>query len=116
MALSAGNRVVCEQCGRGLATEDAHCLHCLLSGGLTDVPSDESTSAIPGTVQGQTLSETRFYQHYEIETRPDGSRFELGRGAMGVTYKAVDVNLQVPVALKVINARFSADPTARSRF
>ncbi len=60
--------------------------------------------------------ETRFFQHYEILTRPDGSRWELGRGAMGVTYKARDVNLDTPVALKIINARFSARPEARRRF
>ncbi len=34
---------------------------------------------------------------------------------MGVTYKAMDVNLQVPVALKVINGRFSSQPGARRR-
>jgi serine/threonine protein kinase/Flp pilus assembly protein TadD len=61
-------------------------------------------------------SGTRFYQHYEILTRADGSRWELGRGAMGVTYKARDINLDTPVALKIINARFSARPDARRRF
>src|SRR5258707_7167634 len=37
-------------------------------------------------------------------------------GAMGVTYKAVDVNLRCAVALKVINARFIGDESARRRF
>jgi serine/threonine protein kinase len=35
---------------------------------------------------------------------------------MGVTYKAMDVNLHLPVALKVINPRYSAQPDARARF
>jgi predicted ATPase len=35
---------------------------------------------------------------------------------MGVTYKAIDINLQCPVALKVINARFIGDESARRRF
>ena len=61
-------------------------------------------------------SGNRFYQHYEILTRADGSRWELGRGAMGVTYKARDINLDTPVALKIINAHFSARPDARRRF
>src|ERR1700745_920229 len=35
---------------------------------------------------------------------------------MGVTYKAVDVNLRCPVALKVINAQLIGDESARRRF
>ena len=35
---------------------------------------------------------------------------------MGVTYKAFDVHLQCPVALKIINARFVGDDSARLRF
>lgn len=56
------------------------------------------------------------FQHYQILTREDGSLWELGRGAMGVTFKAVDINLQIPVALKVLNSRFSSLPEASGRF
>ena len=40
----------------------------------------------------------------------------LGRGAMGVTYKALDVDLQCPVTLKVISERYVGDESARRRF
>ena len=56
------------------------------------------------------------FDHYQVPTREDGTPFELGHGAMGVTYKAVDVNLRCAVALKVINARFIGDKSARRRF
>ena len=43
------------------------------------------------------------FEPYKILTHPDGSFVELGRGAMGITYQAVDTTLQFPVALKVID-------------
>lgn len=55
------------------------------------------------------------FDHYEVLTRPDGSLHELGRGAMGVTYKAFDTNLQVPVALKVIQTSRLSNEEARER-
>jgi serine/threonine protein kinase len=35
---------------------------------------------------------------------------------MGVTYRAIDINLRCPVALKVVNARLLNDESARLRF
>jgi hypothetical protein len=32
------------------------------------------------------------FEHYELVTGEDGKAIELGRGAMGVTYKAFEVD------------------------
>jgi len=58
----------------------------------------------------------RRFEHYELLTGEDGKPVELGRGAMGVTYKAFDVDLHCPVTLKVINERYLGDESARLRF
>ena len=56
------------------------------------------------------------FEHYELVTGEDGKPIELGRGAMGVTYKAFDVDLHCPVTLKVISERYLGDESARLRF
>ncbi len=56
------------------------------------------------------------YQHYEVATQSDGSPSELGRSASGVTYRAFDADLQVPVALKVIPVALVGDEARRLRF
>src|SRR5262245_45412164 len=101
--------LICEQCGAPLQSRsgESGCLRCLLSTAL-EAPDE--------TAESQDELVTRSYHHYEILTLPDGSRWELGRGAMGVTYKARDVNLNTPVALKIINSKFSARHDARRRF
>ena len=63
-----------------------------------------------------SANETEIFQHYQVLKRPDGGLWELGRGAMGITYKAFDTNLRCDVALKVINALHLDSETARARF
>jgi serine/threonine protein kinase len=98
----------CPVCGTSFAGE--LCPVCVLRGAL----GNEQT--VSQSV-GPTLSPPEFrFEHYEVLARDDGTPLELGRGAMGVTYKALDVNLRYAVALKVINARFIGDESARRRF
>ena len=56
------------------------------------------------------------FDHYQVATHTDGTPVELGRGAMGITFKAFDTVLGNDVALKVIDPRIAALPEARQRF
>src|SRR5246127_2662582 len=62
------------------------------------------------------MADAERYQHYEVLMHGDGGLWELGRGAMGITYKAFDTNLRCPVALKVINGTYLNSDVARQRF
>ncbi|MEX1119441.1 MAG: protein kinase [Terrimicrobiaceae bacterium] len=56
------------------------------------------------------------FEHFEVLVNEKGAPVELGRGAMGITYKALDTSLHCFVALKVINAAFLQSDVARQRF
>ena len=51
----------------------------------------------------------RWISHYRLEE-------EIGRGGMGVVYRAVDTRLGRPVAIKVLPAEATADPERHRRF
>jgi serine/threonine protein kinase len=88
---------------------------CMLHGALADdVESDESSYESVIKPKSQGLAR-RFHQ-YELIVGEDGRPIELGRGAMGVTYKALDVDLHCQVTLKVISEKYLGDETARLRF
>jgi len=60
--------------------------------------------------------EPKAYGHYAIEHRPDGSPWMLGRGGMGMTFKALDTNLRCPVALKIIGPQCFGGEHSERRF
>jgi serine/threonine protein kinase len=62
------------------------------------------------------MAESLEFEHYQLLTNSDGSLMELGRGSMGVTYKAFDTNLYCDVALKVITASLLDSENAAERF
>jgi serine/threonine protein kinase len=79
------------------------------------VKSGES-SASEGTVKPTPEQAAQRFEHYELLKGEDGKPVELGRGAMGVTYKAFDIDLHRPATLKVISERYLGDESARLRF
>jgi hypothetical protein len=76
--------------------------------------SEESSPEVAQSASAPGVASQRF-EHYELVTDEEGQPVELGRGAMGVTYKALDVNLRCPVTLKVISERYLGDQSARLR-
>src|SRR5215468_6652 len=104
----------CPTCGTALEETFAGelgCMSCLLHAGIgseEETVHDSTQDAVEGGVR---------FGVYEIDCHADGSLCELGRGAMGLTYRATDTTLQRKVALKIIKtdiAERRAD--ARERF
>ncbi len=71
---------------------------------------EDVIDSTPGT------EEVRRYSHFEITLAADGSLAELGHGAMGTTYRALDTVLKTPVALKIIGRNVADSPAVRARF
>lgn len=104
--------VTCPECGTrlegGFSSDLGRCMICLLRVGFDgeEKPGEASISPVPDRLG-----------NYKIECRDDGTPWELGRGAMGVTYRAVDTSLQRPVALKLIDSEWiKRGAEARERF
>jgi serine/threonine protein kinase/Tfp pilus assembly protein PilF len=111
----AQRRGVCEACGTPLATDRSgqYCPVCMLRRALGD--ASEAKLDIPGTTVELESAQYGF-EHYKLVLNEDGTPLELGRGAMGVTFKATDINLKRLVALKVVNAQYLGNESARERF
>ena len=106
----------CPSCGYEFSGAMEFCPVCMLCNALAGgVEPGESTSeeAVKPTPPEQAVQR---FEHYELAMGEDGKPIELGRGAMGVTYKAFDTNLHCPVTLKVISERYLDDETVRLRF
>src|SRR4029450_10101435 len=77
----------CSICGKPLNAK-GDCLACLLRGGLEETVVEHEPAILA-------------FGDFEVERHADGSCWELGHGAIGVTYLAADKGLRRRVALKV---------------
>jgi len=107
---------VCSICGNELSGAMEFCPVCMLRNALACGVASGESSASEDTVKPRPEDAAQRFEHYELVTGEDGKPVELGRGAMGVTYKAVDVDLHYPVTLKVIGEKYLGDESARLRF
>ena len=106
----------CLSCGNAFSGAMEFCPVCMLRKGLAGGLESGESSASEGTAKPTLERAVQRFEHYELVTGEDGKPVELGRGAMGVTYKAFDVDLRCPVTLKVISERYLGDESARLRF
>ena len=109
------DRRVCPSCGNEFSGAEEFCPVCMLHGAQAGDAKPNGSPPERG-VKATSQKVAHRFEHYQLVTGEDGKPVELGRGAMGVTYKALDVNLRCPVTLKVISERYLGDESARLRF
>src|SRR3984957_9125122 len=106
----------CPRCGNELSQAMEFCPLCMLRQALVAGVESGESPASEDTIKLQPEEAVQRFEHYELVTGEGGKPVELGRGAMGVTYKAFDIDLHCPVTLKVISERYLNDESARLRF
>jgi serine/threonine protein kinase len=114
--MSTESQRTCPSCGNEFSGAMEFCPVCMLRKGLAGGVESGASSASEEAVKPTPEQAAQRFEHYQLVTGEDGKPVELGRGAMGVTYKALDVDLHCPVTLKVISERYLGDESARLRF
>ena len=105
----------CPTCGNDFYGAMGFCPVCALRA-ADDDRAEPGESSFEEAVRPTPDQPPKRFEHYELLTGENGKPVELGRGAMGITYKAFDIDLRCPVTLKVIGGRYLGDESARLRF
>ena len=113
--MSTDPQRTCPSCGNEFSGAIEFCPVCMLRAAIHGTVESGASSFEEAVKPARDLPGQRF-DHYELVMGKNGKPLELGRGAMGDTYKAVDINLRCPVTLKVISDRYLGDESARLRF
>ena len=103
----------CPSCGNEFSEAMEFCPVCMLRKALAGGVESGESSASEDTVKPPLVHR---FENYELMLDEEGRPIELGHGAMGVTYKALDVDLRCPVTLKIISEQYLGDESARLRF
>src|SRR5262245_289038 len=106
----------CPSCGNEFSGAMEFCPICMLRKALPSGVESGEPSVAEETIKPRPEDAAHRFEHYSLVTGKDGKPVELGRGAMGVTYKAFDDDLHCPVTLKVISEKYLGDESARLRF
>src|SRR3954453_19163803 len=82
---------------------------CSTCGTLLDVTVEEPFALMHCPTCGAAMRVRRKFDHFEIQE-------ELGAGGMGTVYRALDMNLNRPVALKLLQRQHSGNPEFIAQF
>lgn len=82
---------------------------CTTCGALLDVSGEEPFALMHCPTCGAAMRVRRLFDHFEIQE-------ELGAGGMGTVYRAMDLNLNRPCALKLLQREHSGNPEFVAQF